>query len=134
MTWLSSNYGISVNAIVLHYARTSSGDETLSRTAVISEEVVEKRIQAKKFQIPMSDEPGTYEEEELRQLLVTYLKQDLISVRRIRNVLLPLCQKNGVVQREELKRELVRQGEADPSKAGYSLNTFAKSDERSEVQ
>jgi hypothetical protein len=122
VSWLSENYGLSLNAIVLHYARTANGEEILSRTMVISEDVVEQRVKSRKFQIPTSDEPGSYPDEELRELLILYLHQDLVTARRIRSALLPLCLRTDKVTREQLKQELVAQGEVeDLSKAGYSL-------------
>ncbi len=37
--WLSDHYGVNVNAIVLSYVKTRGGDELLTRTSVISEEL-----------------------------------------------------------------------------------------------
>lgn len=126
INWLSGTFGVGVNAIVLHYVVTSSGDELLTRTLLISEEVVEERVQQRKFTIPMSDEPGTYEIEELHELLKRYLAQDMLSARRIRDVLLPACLKHKTVQREGLKEELVKQGEAtDTTSAGYALTAIS---------
>jgi hypothetical protein len=75
--WLSESYGVNINAVILKYTQTANGAETLTRTAILSEEVVEQRTRAKKFTIPMSDEPGKYADEELRRLLLDYLSQDL---------------------------------------------------------
>lgn len=127
INWLSENFGVGINAIVLHYVVTSSGDELLTRTSLISEEVVEERAQQQqKFRIPMSDEPGQYEDEEFRDLLRRYLSQDMDSARRIRDVLLPMCLKQPVVQRETLKEELVRRGEAkDAGAAGQYLSLIS---------
>ena len=124
--WLSDTYSISVNAILLHYHKTASGEEVVSRTTVISEEVAEKRAKAKKFQIPMSDEPGSYEEAELRKRLIDYLSQDRASSRSIRGVLLPACLEHSAVQRELLKDELVKRGIAkDVRRAGYHLSVVS---------
>ena len=68
--WLSEAYGVAINAVVLKYVRTANGAEILTRSAVISEEEEEARTGGKKFTIPMSDEPGTYQEDQLRGLLV----------------------------------------------------------------
>jgi hypothetical protein len=126
ISWLSETFSVGINAIVLHYVVTSGGDELLARTSLISEEVVEERVQKRKFTIPMSDEPGHYETEELRDLLVQYLSQKMVTVRRIREVLLPACLEHGTVQREFLKQELVRKGEAeDLSSAGYALTAIS---------
>jgi hypothetical protein len=58
--WLSDTYGVNLNAIVLSYVKTRSGDELLTKTSVISEEMEhERRRKQKKFEIPMSDEPET---------------------------------------------------------------------------
>jgi len=59
ITWLSDSYSVNINAVLLSYSRTQSGDELLTRTSIISEEVEQQRISKKKFQIPMSDDPGT---------------------------------------------------------------------------
>jgi hypothetical protein len=126
ITWLSETFSVGINAIVLHYVVTSSGDELLARTSLISEDVVEQRVQQRKFSIPMSDEPGEYELDELRSLLVRYLSQPMVSARRIESVLLPACLKYGKVQRELLKEELVRLGEAeDMTNAGYALTSIS---------
>jgi hypothetical protein len=64
--WLSEAYGVAINAVVLKYIRTANGAEILTRSAVISEEEEEARTAGRKFKIPMSDEPGTYPEDQLR--------------------------------------------------------------------
>lgn len=127
INWLSNAYHFDINAVVLHYIVTSSGDELLAKTAVISEEVAEQRVRSRKFQIPMSDEPGTYEEKELRQMLRHYLSQDMVSARRVRDILLPTVLKNKRVQREKLKEEFIKHGIADdPSKAGLHLTVVSQ--------
>jgi len=68
--WLSDGYGVGINAVSLKYIRTSAGNEMLTRTAIIAEQVEEARVKTKKFTIPMSDEPGEYEEDQLRDLLL----------------------------------------------------------------
>lgn len=84
INWLSTAYNFDINAVILHYILTSSGDELLAKTAVISEEVVGQRVRSRKFQIPMSDEPGAYDKDELFQMLKQYLSQDMKTPRRIR--------------------------------------------------
>ena len=124
--WLSENYGVSINAVILKYVRTSAGSETLTRTAVISEDLEEKRSRAKKFTIPMSDEPGQYSEDELRRLLRGYLSQNLVTAQRIRDVLIPACLKQDKLSREQLKDEFLRHNpDVDPTKAGYSLSVIS---------
>lgn len=122
--WLSEGYGVGINAVVLKYVRTSTGSEVLTRSAVISEQVeAERTKKAKKFTIPMSDDPGKYDVDQLRELLRQYLSQHgFVTVQRIREVLLPACLEQEVVTRDTLKQELVRSGVAeDLSKAGLSL-------------
>lgn len=127
INWLSDSSGVNINAIVLKYTRTNSGDELLTRTAIISEEVEQERINRSKFNIPMSDEPGDYEEEELAKQLRQYLQKDMWSAKRIRRVLLPVCLSRGKVTREQLKEEFVTYGEADSVRdAGYFLSLISQ--------
>ncbi len=124
--WLSENYGVSINAVILKYVRTSSGSETLTRTAIISEELEEQRSRAKGYTIPMSDEPGDYPDEELRRLLEDYLSKDLITAQRIRDILIPACLTREKLSREELKEEFLRSNpDVEPSKAGFSLSVIS---------
>ena len=125
--WLSEGYGVGINAVVLKYVRTREGSEVLTRSAVISEQAeAERTKRAKKFTVPMSDEPGAYEEGELRERLLEYLQQDSLTVQRIRGVLLPSCLKNDTVTRDMLKQALVDMGAVDDlSKAGLSLTTLS---------
>ena len=127
ITWLSDSYGVNINAVILKYLQTHSGDELLTRTSIISEEVEQERISRKKFQIPMSDEAGTYDEDELIKLLLGYLSQEMVSAKRIRKVLLPVCLEFGKVNREQLKEKFVVYGEADSiSNAGYFLSLISQ--------
>ncbi len=124
--WLSESYGVNINAVILKYTQTANGAETLTRTAILSEEVVEQRTRAKKFTIPMSDEPGKYADEELRRLLLDYLSQDLITAQRIRDILIPACLERGKLSREQLKQEFLRSNpDVEPSKAGFSLSVIS---------
>ena len=122
INWLSQKYDVNVNAVILNYTRTSSGDELLTQTSIISEELELEKIKRKKFQIPMSDDPGNYDDETLREKLRAYLSQSLHSSRRIKDVLLPVCLENEFITRDRLKEEFVNKGEAaDTSSAGYFL-------------
>lgn len=122
INWLSDNYGVNINAVLLKYTRTKRGDELLTRTSIISEEVEQERISRKRFRIPMSDEPGNYDRDELKNLLSQYLSQNMYSAKRIKNVLLPVCIKSGKVTREQLKDDFVTYGEAESVRdAGYFL-------------
>lgn len=120
--WLSSNYDIGINAIILNYVVTSSGNELLSKTVIIPEEIEKEKTNKKKFTIPMSDDPGDYDHERLKELLINYLNSSQWSARRIKGVLLPALLKKEKITREQLKKEFVKVGEAsDESKAGYFI-------------
>jgi len=126
INWLSDHYGVNINAIILKYTKTISGDELLMRTAIISEEIEQARTSKRKFTIPMSDEPGEYKEEELEEKFKKYLQQDLWSARRIRKVLLPACLEHGTVTRDQLKEKFVQQKEAeDLRQAGLFLSLIS---------
>lgn len=126
--WLSNNYDVNINAVILHYVKTQNGDELLTKTAIISEELEQEKIKKKKkFEIPMSDEPGNYDEETLKKLLVDYLSRSQITNQRIRDVLMPACINKGLITREQLKNELLEKDTSiDASKAGYYV-TFISS-------
>ncbi len=120
--WLSSKYDIGINAIILNYVKTSSGNELLSRTAIIPEEIEKEKSNKKKFTIPMSDEPGKYEPEILKDLLKTYLNNLQWSSKRLKNILLPVLLKKDIITREQLKKEFVKAKEADSeNQAGYFI-------------
>jgi hypothetical protein len=125
--WLSNTYGVSVNAIVLKYITTKSGDELIARTMIIPEEVDKERVSRRQIRIAMSDEPGSYDHDELEQLLRSYLSEHRLTPRRMREIVLPLCVKHEVVSREKIKAELVKRGEApDEGKAGIILTTISR--------
>ena len=120
--WLSSNFDLSVNAIILNYVKTSNGTELLSRTVTIPEEIAKEKTSKKKFKIEMSDDPGEYETEKLMELLKAYFKRANYSANRMKNVLLPALLLNNQITRKELKQEFVKTGEApDESQAGYFI-------------
>ena len=126
INWLSETYNVDINALILHYTRTSSGDELLSKTSVLSEDLVEQRAKKGKYRIPMSDEPGDYEIEALRELLIKYLSQDTVTPKRIREILLPMCLETEYVTRDVLKSAFVEHGEAeDLSKAGFAQSVIS---------
>lgn len=121
--WLSDSYGVNVNATVLSYVKTKGGDELLIRTSVISEEMEQDRSRKhKKFEIPMSNDPGTHNVEELKQLLLDYLARERVTNRRMRDILFPALLKTNILTRNELKKAFV---DFDPSyeesKVGYYL-------------
>lgn len=125
--WLSNNYGVSINAVILKYIKTKNGEELIARTVIIPEDIEKERIRKRQFKILMSDEPGKYNEDELRDLLINYLSEDRTTPRRIREILLPLCLKHNVVNREMIKKELLKRGEAkDDRQAGIILTTISR--------
>lgn len=127
--WLSEKYGVGANAIVLKYIRTANGEDLLARTMVLPEELVRGRSKrhGKKFEVV--DEPGNYDEHELRDLLLQYLKQDKACPRRIRNILLPLCLQqapSSVVTRDQIIDRLVATEGMPKGMAGTVLSTISR--------
>ena len=113
---------MSVNAIVLNYSKTANGAELLSRTVSIPEELAKEKSNKRKFKIAMSDEPGTYENDKLKELLKSYFRKANYSSNRIKNVLLPALLENDLITRNQLKTEFVSRNEADDeSQAGYFI-------------
>jgi len=124
--WLSDKFGVNINAIIMHYAKTKCGDELLMKTSIISEEVEKERTKKKKFTIPMSDEPGSYESDELKSLLIDYLKRPQVTIQRIKDVILPYCLKHKKMTRDKLKEELLKyDSELESSKVGYHLTVIS---------
>ena len=120
--WLSSNFDLAINAVVLNYVKTSNGAEMLSRTVTIPEEIAKEKSNKKKFKIAMSDEPGEYEIDKLKELLKNYFKRSNYSSNRIKNVLLPALLNKKTLTRNQLKKEFVKKEEADDeSQAGYFI-------------
>jgi len=119
--WLSSRFSVGINAIILNYIKTASGEELLSRTVIIPEEVEREKTNKKKFVIEKSNEPGNYDEATLKEKLTQYLSQNLYSAQRIRDYFLPILLKNKVVTREEMRKEFIKMGGANESQAGYFL-------------
>lgn len=125
--WLSDNFNVNINVVVLSYVKTLSGDELLTKTSIISEELERERVKKKKkFEIPMSDEPGTYDIGLLEKLLKEYLAKEQVTSQRIREVLLPALLKKKTISREQLKTELLEYDKSlDASKIGYHLTTIS---------
>ena len=120
--WLSERYSVAINAIVLHYVKTRSGDELLSRTAIIPEEVEQEKANKKKFVIEMSNEPGTYDDETLKEKLRQYLSTNKYSAQRIKDYFLPILLEHPVETRQQMRREFaLRKAAEDESQAGYFL-------------
>lgn len=113
VAWLSDGFAVPVNAIVLHYTRTSAGEELLTKTVVISEEDERERSKRRSSKIAMSDEPGNYDDDALRELVRDYLDSNLWSATRMKEVLLPACLDHPVVTRQQLTDEFVRRDHAD---------------------
>ena len=125
--WLSNEYGVTINIIILKYVQTPNGEELLARTMIIPEEVEKARANKRKIASYWSEKIGTYDVEELKKKLKEYLSENRITPKRIKNILLPLCLKHAVVTREMIKKLLVDQGEAtDDGKAGTILTTISR--------
>jgi len=125
--WLSDNFNVNVNAVVLHYTKTVSGDELLTRTSIISEELEQERVKKrKKFTIPSSDEPGTYNEDALGAKLTHYLSRGMVTNQRILGVFLPILLDRKTVTRTELKTEYQKLVPEDEiPKVGYYMSMIS---------
>ena len=125
--WLSDNFSVGINAVVLHYTKTASGDELLTRTSIISEELEQERVtKRKKFTIPTSDEPGTYDEDALRAKLTHYLSRGMVTNQRILGVFLPILLNRKIVTRTELKTEYQKLVPEDEiPKVGYYMSMIS---------
>lgn len=125
--WLTYQYKMLINAIVLSYVKTSSGDELLSRIAIIPEDQQqrgEKKRQA--MSRPPVHTPGTYKPDELKRKLTDYLSLDRITNKRIKDVLLPELFRRDVLTHEELgKCLLTHEPELDPSKVWFSVSAIS---------
>jgi len=124
--WLSEKFNVGINAIVLHYTQTKSGEELLSRTVIIPEAIAREKANKKKYAIEMSNEPGVYDNESLKENLKNYLAKNLWSSRRIRDYFLPILLQNDVVTRDQMKKEFYKLKAADnESQAGYFLSLIS---------
>ena len=97
----------------MKYIKTKGNEEFIARTVIIPEEIEKERTKKRKIQFSISDEPGSYREDELRKKLIDYLSENRDTPRRIREILLPLCLKHKVVTKEMIKEELINKGEAN---------------------
>jgi hypothetical protein len=125
ISWLSSSFGVSVNAVILSYVKTEAGEELLTKTSIISEEIEQDRIKKRKIQMPMSDEPGSYDRAELREHLVRYLSQRRYRTMRLMvDVIIPILLERGSITRHELIQELLSREEAESSAAAGFILTW----------
>jgi hypothetical protein len=122
--WLSNSYGVNLNAIILSYVKTKGGEELLTKTTVISEEMEQdRRKKQKKFEIPMSDEAGTHSPSTLKQHLLDYLSRDRVTNQRMRDILFPALLKTKTITRDQLKKAFIDfDSKYDESKIGYFLS------------
>jgi len=94
---------------------------------IIPEEIEKERIRRKQFKILMSDEPGNYDDEELKELLIKYLKENRKTPRRIKNILVPLMLESNIVTREVIKKSLIKNNEVtDEGKAGIIITSISR--------
>ncbi|MBM4240636.1 MAG: DUF91 domain-containing protein [Euryarchaeota archaeon] len=125
--WLSTNFGISINALILKYIKTKGGEEFLAKTMIIPEEIEKERSKKITNKILVDHNPGNYEPEDLRKLLENYLSENRKPPQRIKNILLPLCLEKDKVTRDMIKEKIVNDGEAiDEGKAGIILTTISR--------
>ena len=122
--WLSESYAVNVNAVILSYIKTRRGDELLTRTSIISEETEQERSRKqRKFEIPMSDNPGEHDNVQLKSLLSDYLSRDKVTNQRMRDIVFPALLKTPILTRIQLKRAFVDfDSTYDESKIGYYLS------------
>lgn len=124
--WLSNSFNMSINAVILNYSKTTAGNEILSRTVIIPEEIEIQKAKKKKFTIARSDKAGEYETDKLKELLKKYLTKNLHSARRIKDVMLPALISGKTLTRGQLLKEFVKSGEAkDESQAGYFMSLIS---------
>ena len=75
--WLSDNYAVNVNAVVLSYVKTKSGDELLTKTSIISEEMEQERRRKKKFEVHNLDDRLAYITDAAVRSRVTALLEEI---------------------------------------------------------
>ncbi len=127
--WLSAKYDVSINAIVLSYTKTTKGDEILSRTVIIPEELEQEKLNKRRsFTIEMSDVPGNYDENNLKTKLKEYFTKytsTSITVKRIQNFMLPILLSKEVVTREKMKMEMVERNYTNEKEVAYILPSIS---------
>jgi len=124
--WLSDNYGVSINAVLLSYIKTKNGEELLTKTSIISDEVFEERIRKNRFKIAKSDEPSNYETNDLKTHLIEYLSSSKITSIRIRTILLPALLKNDSLTRVQLLKVFTdADSSLDAKKVGYYISNIS---------
>jgi hypothetical protein len=117
--WLSDKFKVNINAVILNYVKTGSGDELLANTSILSDERELDNIGTRKINI-MGDEVGNYEKDLLIKYLAKYLSIHRIVNQRIKDVLIPSLLKHNKLSRIQLKEELIKYDTSlDPAKAGY---------------
>jgi len=124
--WLTTNFGISINALILKYIKTTGGEEFLARTMIIPEEIEKERSKKSTNKIAMDDKPSNYEDDDLKDILKDYLSENRATPHRIKNILLPLCIENPIVSREMIKEKIQKEENVEEGKAGLILTTISR--------
>lgn len=124
--YLSNNFSMAINAVILSYSKTSLGNELISRTVIIPEEVEKQKVNKKKFTIATSDKVGEYSPDKLKELFRKYLTQPLVSARRLKDVIIPVLLSGEIYTRSQILKEFVKSKEAkDESQAGYFMSLIS---------
>lgn len=125
--WLSDNFNVNINAIALSYVKTAGGEQLLTKTSIISEELEQERVKRRKgFQVEMDSTRGEHEPDALRNLLREYLARERVTSERIRDVLLPALLTRGTpLSRNELVEKLREHDPTLGAKAGRCLTTVS---------
>jgi hypothetical protein len=124
--WLSEQFDVPINMLVLGYLKSNSGDELLLRTATLPEGTdVEKatRTKSRKTIQTVSSIPGNYSDEDLQQHLSEYISNQTPVPTWFREVLLPAILEKPIT-RDELVKKLVDRG-ADQAKVGFQVTTIS---------
>ena len=128
INWLSKTYDMPINAMNLQYIMTVNGDELLSRTMIIPEDIEKEKVNKKKLLFQMSNEPGSYDEMTLREMLRKYFtkEKNAYSANRIRDYFIPVLLRDGLVTREQMVKEFVaKKGAINDSQAGSYLSLIS---------
>jgi hypothetical protein len=127
INWLSQN-DVVVNAIYLQYIMTATGDELLSKTAIISEDV-EREIKTRHTLRETSNSVGTYPLEALKEKLKRYFrnrKNRTVAI-YIRDYFIPILLQKNVITREQLKQEfLTKEYASDLNEANQIVNQILR--------